>query len=160
MPLSIVRRYAVTDHSSASNGLVCSHDSVRERVQGILRAAQANWTDEALSAACGVPARTIKSYRVEGKEPTLANALSLAVVIGPRALNPLLALIGYVARPMDEADELRIGEVVANGLQHFSTIATAAADGRIDHTEAPKCQEAADMLIATVLPLSSAGKAA
>ena len=147
------------DQQSLSDVGIVGHESVRERVQGILRAAQPAWTDDALSAASGVPARTIKSYRVEGKEPSLSNALSLACVIGPRALNPILALIGYVARPLDEADSLCVNTLVANGLQAFSTIATAAADGRIDHTEAPACQEAADMLIATVLPLSSAGKA-
>lgn len=138
-----------------------SPDRVRITVQAVLRAAQAEgWTDPQLDQLSGVPARTIKSYRRDGKEPSLSNALSLAVVLGPRALNALLALIGYVARPLDEADDLNVGALIATGLSHFSTIATCAADGQIDHIEAPRCRVAADELIATVMPLSSAGAAA
>jgi len=151
----------MADHGAASESIIVRPDSVRERLQGLLRGAKAaGWTDDALEQASGVPARTIKSYRVEGKEPSLSNALSLAVVLGPRAVNSILALIGYGgAKPLDEADDLCVNALVATGLQHFSTIATAAADGRIDHIEAPLCREAADHIIATVMPLSSAGAA-
>jgi hypothetical protein len=144
---------------AADDAGIVSPDRVRSRVQSLLRAAQAQgWTDDTLEAATGVKSRRIKSYRVEGKEPSLSAALSIAVVLGPQALNPLLALIGYVARPLDEADEITPARIVADGLVHFQVIAAAAADGRIDHTEAPACQRAADQLIATVLPLASAGK--
>ncbi len=148
------------DNQSASSSGVVGHNRVCAVVQGILRGAQAVWTDESLSAASGVPARTIKSYRVEGKEPSLSNALSLAVVLGPAAINSMLAVIGYVARPLEDADAVAPSQIVADGLAAFSIIASAAADGRIDHTEAPKCRDAADQIIATVLPLSSAGGAA
>ena len=37
-------------------------------------------------------------------------------------------------------------------------IGQAAADNRIDHTERPRTTEAADNLIATIVPLSSAGR--
>ena len=114
----------------------------------------------AAGAAVRCPARAIKSYRIEGKEPPLSVALSLAVVLGEGAINSIMSLIGYVARPLDEPGDLCVNSLVATGLQHFSTIATAAADGRIDHTEAPLCREAADMIIATVMPLSSAAGAA
>lgn len=150
----------MTDSQSASDTSIVSRDRVCQLVQGILRGAQGVWTDDSLSAASGVPARTIKTYRVEGKEPSLSNALSLAVVIGPSALNAMLAAIGYVARPLEDADAVCPAKVVADGLAAFSVIATAAADGRIDHTEAPLCRDAADTIIATVLPLSSAGGAA
>lgn len=148
------------NNNTASNPPVVGHDRVCAVVQGILRGAQGVWTDESLAQACGVPARTIKSYRVEGKEPSLSNALSLAVVLGGSALNSLLATIGYSARPLDEADEISPAQVVATGLQQFSIIASAAADGRFDHIERPSVQEAADQIIATVLPLSSVGAAA
>lgn len=149
------------DHSSVSNALVCGHDSVRDKVQAVLRSAQAKgWTDSQLEELSGVPARTIKSYRAEGKEPGLANLLSLAVVLGPSALNPLLSLIGYVARPLDESDEVAPAQVVADLFRHGATIAAAAADGRIDHTEQPACQDAADQIISSVIHLSSAGRAA
>lgn len=150
----------MSGNTSAPDIPVCGHDSVRQRVQAVLRAAQAaGWTDDALSDASGVSARCIKSYRVEGKEPSLANALSLACVIGPRAINPILNLIGYQARPLDEADEAAPGMIVATLLKHSATIAAAAADGRFDHIEEPECREAADGIIASVLPLSSAGAA-
>jgi len=149
------------DTSSASDASIVSHDRVCQLVQGILRAATAKgWTDAQLSELSGVPARTIKSYRVEGKEPSLSNALSLALIIGPQAINTMLAAIGYVARPLDEADSLCPAKVVADGLAAFSVIANAAADGRIDHVEAVACREAADTIIATVLPLATAGGAA
>ncbi|WP_447724586.1 hypothetical protein [Sphingomonas koreensis] len=136
-------------------------DRVRLTVQGILRAAQASgWTDGSLSAASGVKADTIKGYRVDGKEPSLSRALSLAVVIGPAALDPILALIGYVARPIEDADAISPAQIVADGLAEFSIIATAAADGRFDHTEEPRVRAAADTIIATLVPISSHGDAA
>ncbi|MES2904030.1 MAG: hypothetical protein V4696_07580 [Pseudomonadota bacterium] len=147
------------DQQSASENAIVSTERVRLVVQGILRAANLKWTDEVLSAASGVPARNIKSYRVEGKLPPLPVALSLAVVLGGDAINALLATIGYVARPLDEADEIQPAQIVANGLSAFTVIATAAADGRIDHLERLACREAADQIIATVMPLSSAGQA-
>lgn len=151
----------MTEPSSASELGLVGRDRVCLLVQGILRGAkQSGWTDDSLSAASGVPARTIKTYRVEGKEPSLSNALSLAVVLGPSALNSMLAAIGYVARPLEDADAICPNRIVADGLAAFSVIASAAADGRIDHIEAPLCRDAADKVIAAVLPLSSAGGAA
>ena len=86
----------------------------------------------------------------------MADAFSIAWVIGPRAVNALLAVIGYGgAKPLDEVDAVQPMLLTATALTHLSTIATAAADGRIDHTEEPACREAADQLIAVVLPLSS-----
>lgn len=146
--------------TSVDDRAIVSPDRVRLAVQGVLRAAQAEgWTDDALEGASGVGARTIKSYRVEGKQPSLSNALSLACVIGPRALNPVLALIGYVARPLDEADDGCVRTLAADAMGHLAVIARAAADGRIDHTEEKDTTAAADALIATVLPLASAGRA-
>lgn len=150
----------MTEQTSASDGSLCSREKVCSHLQAILRAANATYTDAMLESLSGVPARAIKSYRVEGKEPSLSAALSLMVVLGQSPLNGLLNLIGYHARPLDEADDLCVNSIVATGLQHFSTIAIAAADGRIDHTEAQDCRQAADMIIATVLPLSTAGQAA
>lgn len=150
----------MASNPSVPDTSLVSPDRVRSVVQATLRAAQAEgWSDPQLEQLSGVPARTIKSYRVEGKEPSLSNALSLAVVIGPKALNPLLALIGYVGRPLDEAGGFNPNLAVASSLQHFSTIALCAADGRIDHQEAPRCREAADMIIQTIMPLSSAAEA-
>lgn len=151
----------MTDQSSVPDAALAGRDRVRCVVQGMLRAAQQQgWTDDSLHAASGVPARTIKSYRVEGKEPCLTNALSIGCVLGSQAINAVLALVGYGgAKPLDEEREDAPGAIVATVMRHFSTIATAAADGRFDHVERPGCQLAADQIIATMLPLSSAGQA-
>lgn len=151
----------MSDNSAASNAGLVSPDRVRMVLQALLRGAQVDgWTDETLMQASGVHKRTIKSYRVDGKEPSLSNALSLAVVMGERAVNLILSVIGYGgAKPLDEADALHLPSLVANGLINFSTIAHAAADGQIDHLERPRCREAADQLIALVMPLSSAAQA-
>ena len=151
----------MTGNASASDGGFVGRDRVCALVQGLLRGAQGQgWTDETLAAASGVSARTIKSYRVEGKEPGLANALSLGCVLGAPAINGILSLIGYGgAKPLDECDEHAPGEIVATVMRSAAVLATAAADGRFDHLERPMCREAADTLIATVLPLSSAGQA-
>lgn len=145
---------------SADKAPLVSPDRVRMVVQAILRAAQASGlTDSQIEEMSGVPARAVKSYRVEGREPSLSAALSLGCVLGGGALNSILAIIGYHARPLDEADEINPSMIIATMLPHVSTIANAAVDGRIDHIERPLCREAADHIIATVLPLSSAGEA-
>lgn len=151
----------MSQNNSASEQSLVGHDRVCTLVQGILRSALLKgWSDAQLHEQSGVSARAIKSYRVEGKEPSLSNALSLAVVLGPSAINTILSTIGYVARPLDEAEAACPHKMVADGLAAFSVIASAAADGRIDHIEAPMCKDAADRVIAAVLPLSSAGGAA
>lgn len=148
-------------NNSGDDCEIVSPDRVRLTVQGILRGAQASgWTDDSLAAASGVRASTIKGYRVEGKEPSLSKALSLAVVIGGNAINPLLALIGYAARPLEEAGSISPMRMTAKAMQSLSVIANAAADDVIDHIEAPSCRRAADELIATILPISSHGDAA
>lgn len=146
--------------TSAPTSAIISPDCVRATIQQILRYAQTRFTDEQLEALSGVDARAIKSYRVEGREPSLSRALSLLCVLGGGDLNRVLACIGYAARPLDESDELPCGEVVACILTHGSTIARAAADGRIDHTEASDCRAAADRLLEAIVPMSSAGAAA
>lgn len=139
---------------------VVSHDSVVTRIQAVLRKAQADgWKDDDLSDVSGVPVRTIRSYRVEGKEPSLSNALSLFFVLGDKATNPLLGLIGCKAVLIDAQDEQQsLSERIAATLQSLSIIATAAADGRIDHLEAPACEDAADAIISQLIALSSLGK--
>jgi hypothetical protein len=146
---------------SAPTSALVSPDCVRGTIQKILRSAQIRFTDEQLEAATGVSARCIKSYRVEGREPSLGNALAILLVLGKTDLNRVLDIIGYSAVPLDEAGKLPCaGTVVASGMASLSTLATAAADGRFDHTEMPACRQAADALIECVLPLSSAGAAA
>lgn len=84
--------------------------------------------------------------------------LSLAFAAGPRAVNTIMALIGYSGTPLDNEDDVRPMQIVAGLTRQLSTIATAAADGRIDHVELPACIQAADEIITIVTPLSSAGQ--
>ncbi|MFN3474058.1 MAG: hypothetical protein ACK4ZW_08440 [Blastomonas sp.] len=151
----------VPDQTPMDEAGIVSPDRVRTVVQGLLRAAQlSGWTDDALSAASGIKARRIKSYRVEDKEPSLSAALSLAVAIGPNAINGVLALINYGgAKPLEGDDELSPIMTVASLMDGMNTITQAAADNRIDHVEKPGVQAAADAMIAKLVPLSSAGAA-
>lgn len=88
-----------------------------------------------------------------------AVALSIAVVLGCRAVNAILALIGYGgAEPLDETGALRPAEVVAGCAREVAVIAEAAVNG-FNHLTTPGLTEAADRLIATVIPFSSAGQA-
>lgn len=144
-------------HPSADLTPIVSPDSVRLRIQAVLRAAQTKFTDAELEQLTGVSARCIKSYRVEGREPSLSNALSILHALGQ--LNAVLSLVGCAASALEDANALQVNALVAEGLRHWTTIAECAADGRIDHTEEPRCRAAADGIIATVLPLASAGGA-
>jgi hypothetical protein len=117
-------------------------------------------TRQGLANDSGVNIHTIDALlsRDEAKHRPirLEVALSLAAAIGERAVNSLVGVIGYAAAPLDGEDELRPMQLVADMMQPLATIAAAAADGRFDHTELPACTEAADLIIATILPLSSA----
>jgi len=148
------------EQTAAANASIISHESVVLRIQAMLRKAQVEgWKDDDLSNLSGVPTRTIRSYRVEGKEPSLSNALSLWYVLGPKATDPILGLMGVRAVLIDSDDEKRnLSAMVADSLQSLSVIAAAAADGRIDHNELPACQDAADTLIRLLLDISSLGK--
>lgn len=96
----------------------------------------------------------------KNRRVTASDCLSLCWALGEHAVASFMALINYSARPMDDGDEACPMQMTATAMAHLSTIASAAADGRIDHTEAPKVREAADMLIATILPVSSHGDVA
>lgn len=144
------------DDTAVSDELAGVRNRVRVTVQSLLLQAQRmGWQDLDLSRATGVPARTIKSYRVEGKEPCLTNGLAIAKALGPEAVNALLSVISYSGASPADDDAVDPRKLVADLLPHISILATAAADGRIDHTELPGCQRAADSIIATVAPLAS-----
>ena len=117
-----------------------------------------------LASESGVNIHTVDQLlsRDPGKQRRvcLADALSLASVLGERTVSALIAPIGYAAHRPDEAPDDAPMLIAAHGMAQLATIAAAAADGRIDHTERPGVEEAADLLIATVLPLSSAGQKA
>lgn len=88
-----------------------------------------------------------------------ADAFNLAYALGEDCVSALVGVICYTARRVD-AQQVEAHHIVSSALPHMATIATAAADGRFDHTERQAVRDAADQLVATFLPLSSAGGAA
>jgi hypothetical protein len=151
--------------NSAQNGPVVSDERIRNTLRRQIDRGyniDREWTRATLSSESGVGVHTIDSIMshdpAKHRRIAMEDALSLASVLGERAVNSVLALIGYTGRRLDDPDTLQPMMMVATAMGHLSTIATAAADNIIDHTERPSCQEAADMIIATVLPMSSAGQ--
>ena len=137
-----------------------------ERVRDVLRRhigtainVERTLTRQQVAEDSGVNVHTIDAItsRDPGKNRRICfgDAMSIAYVIGPRAVNALLALIGWVGKSLDEPDQVNPMTIAAESMQHLAVIAAAAADGRIDHTEQSSTQHAADLLIATVMPLSS-----
>lgn len=116
------------------------------------------FTRAGLAEESGVNIHTIDTIlsRDPGKHRRIAaeDAFCLAYCLGEIAVSALLGTIHYSATRRD--GQLSPRQVVAEVLPHLSTIAAAEADGRIDHTEAPACRDAADSIIATVAHLSSA----
>jgi hypothetical protein len=149
----------MSEQTSADEWGFIGRDRVRDAVQDILRAAQLRgWSDEKIGNLAKLKPRLIKSYRTEDKVPNLAAALCIAAVLGEWAVMQIMALIGYQASPLEGSEALNPNAIVAEAMKDLSTIAAAAADGRFDHTEMPSVTHAADELIATIVPLSSAGR--
>lgn len=151
----------MADNRSVPDDDCTSDDRVAEALAGVLRRAQReNTTDEQLERLSGVKAARIKSYRLRTRSPSLGAGLVIAAALGEWAVNAVLHPVGFQGASLDGGCELQPMQIVADALGHLGVIGQAAADGRIDHIERPACREAADMIIATVLPLSSAGGAA
>jgi hypothetical protein len=146
---------------------VVSRNRVTDAVRMALHIAinvERRFTVLELAAQSGVKVRAIRSYmsqdETEVREPSLSAALSLALVLGPRTVNAILSIIGYGgAKPMADEDELPPMEIIAAVVAPLNTLVQAASDGRFDHTERAACRDAADQIIAAVMPLSSAAEA-
>lgn len=124
-----------------------------------------DFTRQTLSDDSGVSVAGIDSILTHDvakqRRLKMEDAFSLAFVLGDRAVNALLGTIHYTgAHRASDPAQPDLSHIVCDGLRDFSIIAAALADGRIDHTEERPTTEAADHLIATVMPLSSAGRAA
>lgn len=97
--------------------------------------------------------------RAKHRRVACEDALSLAWVLGERAVNALLAVIAYSrARPTSDVEEDCPLEAGCNSMDALGRFMRAAADRRIDHLEAPDATEAVDTIIAELAPFSSAGK--
>ena len=148
----------MSHNNSVSNESVVSHQSVCDVMAALLRVASMKHADDQLAALTGIPPRTLKSYRIEGKEPSMSNALSIAVVLGENAVQSIMSIIGYSARPLEQSQEPCPMHLTAEAMKGLAVIASAAADGRVDHLEAPVVRENADAVIRAMAPLSSVGQ--
>lgn len=150
------------DNDSVRNGAISSDEHIRNVLRRHIRKAldTREFTRETLASESRVNIHTIDAIlsRDPAKKRRVAaeDALCLVYALGDEAVSAFIGLIGYTARHPD-ADVMSPMMIAATALQGVSVIATAAADGVFDHTERPLCREAADMIIATVTPLSSAG---
>lgn len=137
-------------------------NSVKRVIAGLVRVAVASgggWTYETLAQAAGLKDRRLKSWVHEDKEPSLSAALSLAVVLGEPAVNAILGVIGYKgAVALDSAPiDCPLDSAVA-AMAGLSVFMQAASDRRIDHVEEAAATQAADLIIAEMVPFSSAGR--
>ena len=140
-------------------------DTIRREIRVVVMV-EKRLTVEQIAIASGVPVRALRTYmdndETEAREPPTSNMLSIAVVLGERCVNAVLALIGYGgAVPLDEADELQPMALVADAMCEVGVIAQAAArgKGRISHVDDRVVAAAADKAIHDLLPFSSAGRA-
>lgn len=146
----------MSNHSSVA----ITRENVTAKLSDALTRARIDgYTDDRLEALTGISVRTLRSYRCEGKEPSLTNALLLWYVLGPKYSDPVLSLLDCRLVLIEEHDlRLEMSRITSQGLEAFAIIAKAAADGRIDHTEAPAVQDAANELIRLCLGLAHGGK--
>jgi hypothetical protein len=155
----------MTDQPAARNGAITSDERIRNALRRHIRRALDThaFTRASLEKESKVSIHTIDHILTNDpakhRRVAAEDALCLAYVLGDDAVAALVGCIHYTASRPDDGRAAAPGRIVAAGIAAFSTIANAAADGRIDHTERPACRDAADMIIATVLPLSSAGDA-
>lgn len=157
----------MNENISATEVSIVSRNRVTDAVRTILHVAvkvERRFTVEEIADHSKVKVRALRSYMsndpTEVREPSLSAALSIAVVLGPRAINSILSIIGYTgAHPVDEGDAEQPFDIIANLMDDVNTIVQAGKDNRFDHIERPVVKAAADHIIATLVPISSAGDA-
>ena len=153
----------MADQTSARDGAIVSDERIRNALRhhigrainvdrSFTRAQLANDSGVNIHAIDGI----LSTDPAKHRRVSMEDGLSLAFTLGEPAIRSLLALFGWTGCPLGDEARLMPMMIAATAMQHLSTIATAAADGIIDHREGPACEEAADLIIATVRPLSSA----
>ena len=157
----------MTQVNTARNGAIVSDERIRNALRHHIDLAiniRRTSTRAELARDSGVSIHAIDAIltRDVAKQRRVAteDAFSLAFTLGDAAVQALLGTMHYSGRRLDEGDALQPMMLAATAMAGIATIAKAAADGRIDHTEAPACRDTADLIIATVLSLSSAGQQA
>lgn len=153
----------MAEFTSAQSGSITSDERIRNVLRRHIQKAYdlRAFTRQTLAQESGVNIYQIDQIvsRDSAKQRRVSaeDALCLAYTLGDEAVAALVGTISYTAHRPD-ATAMEPMMMAATAMSGLSIIATAAADGRIDHLEAPACREAADMIIATIKPLSSAGE--
>lgn len=151
----------MSNTQSVQNEGVTSDTKIRDVLRRhIRRAYDTNkFHREQLASESDVNVHTIDAImsRDPAKHRRIAceDALNLAYCLGEDAVSAVVGTIHFTARRAS-ASRVEVAQIVAQILPPVSVIAKAAADGRIDHIEEPDCTQAADQIIATLVPLSSA----
>ncbi|HEX8414751.1 MAG TPA: hypothetical protein VF637_12825 [Sphingomicrobium sp.] len=152
--------------NSAQSGSITSDERIRNVLRRHIQRAYDNhvFTRAALAEESGVSVcqidQIVSRDAAKQRRVAIEDAFNLAYTLGDAVVNGLLATIHYTARRTSDDDAMAPMMIAAVAMQGLSVIANAAADGRIDHMEQPGCRDAADLIIATVKPLSSLGGAA
>lgn len=150
----------MSNQSSVQSEGVTSDTKIRDVLRRQIQRAYDKrlFTRAQLEAESGVNVHTIDTIvsRDPAKHRRIAaeDALNLAYTLGEDAVTAVVGTIFFTARRAN-ASGIEVSQIVAQILPHVSTIAKAASDGRIDHLEQPDCTNAADQIIATMIPLSS-----
>jgi hypothetical protein len=150
--------------NSAQSGSITSDERIRNVLSRHIRKAYdtRSFTRASLAEESGVSVHQIDQIvshdPARQRRVAAEDMLNLAYTLGDGAVNAVLAEISYTARRSSDVDMLAPMMIAATAMQGLSVIASAAADGRIDHMEQPSCRDAADLIIATVKPLSSLGE--
>jgi hypothetical protein len=148
--------------NSARDGGIVSDERLRNDLRKALYTAihvERTATRETLANDSGVNIHTIDSILTRDSakfRPIHAHQmLSLLYAAGPRAVNTVLASIGYAGTSLDNPATNAPALAAANMMGEVARFARLAADNIIDHTEEPEATEAADNVIAFALPYSS-----
>lgn len=150
--------------NTAQSGSITSDERIRNVLSRHIRKAYdtRSFTRASLAEESGVSVHQIDQIvshdPARQRRVAAEDMLNLAYTLGDGAVNAVLAEISYTARRSSDVDMLAPMMIAATAMQGLSVIAIAAADGRIDHMEQPSCRDAADLIIATVKPLSSLGE--
>lgn len=155
----MLQRKTVTTEGLVSDDRL--QDWLRSQIHRVIHVERA-MTREELAKAAKISTAMLDAIRRSdgGKRKVGAGiALSLCYAMGEDAVNGMLSQIGYTgAARLDDVQEGDIRSLVADVLPGLSVIGEAAKDGRIDHIEQPLTQQAADDIIARLIPLSSLHK--
>lgn len=156
----------MSDNGSVPNIGITSDEQIRKVLRRHISKAldSREFTRESLATETGVNIHTIDAIKSHDKAKhrriAAEDAFCIAYTLGGAAVNALIGTIHYTARRTDEVSKVAPMMMAANAMEGLAVITKAVADGWIDHTEEPACRDAADYIIASVTPLSSAGEGA